>query len=57
MVTMNVFYVLVVLHHAPVTGGTGTNILAQLFYYKLIDGSMIVEMEIKKKDLRKLQMN
>ena len=37
----------------PATGGTVTDILDQQFYYKHIVGSKIVEMEIKKRDLKK----
>ena len=46
----NVFCVPVVPHHAQVIGGMEINIWDQQYYCKLTDGSMIVEMEIKKRD-------
>ena len=46
---MNVFYAHVVLPLARAIGGMVINILDQQYYYKLIDGQMIVEMKIKRK--------
>ena len=53
MVYMNVLCVLVALLLAQAIGGMVINIWDQQFYYKLIDGLMRVEMEIKKRGLRK----
>ena len=47
---MSVYFVLVVLHHVLATGGMAINTWDQQFFYKRIDGSMTVEMKIKKRD-------
>lgn len=51
---MNVFYVLVVLRLVLRIGGTQIDILDPLCLCKPIDGSWIVEMNIHKKESKKL---
>ena len=53
MVIMNVYYVLADQLLAQAIGGMVINTWGPQSYYKHIVGLMIVEMEIKKKDLKK----
>ena len=53
MVIMSVYYVLVAQLLVQAIGGMVTNTWDPQFYYKHTVGSMIVEMEIKERDLKK----